>query len=109
MCHTGILHQVAHLDSIFNVVLHRCSNLVLSALECESQLVREVFATSSQLVYSALGYNTAFKSRHQKFYTEQDCLCATFIRDVRLAPDVNYHLFDEVYFMSVPASYDHCY
>ena len=85
MCHTGILHQVAHLDSIFNIVFCRCSNLVLSALKCESQLVREVFAASSQLVYTTLGYNSAFKSRHQNLYTEQDFLCAAFIRDVRLS------------------------
>ena len=98
MCHTGILHQVTRLDSIFNVVFRRCSNLVLSALKCESQLVREVFAASSHLVYTALGYNSTFKSRHQKLYTEQDCLCASFIHDVRLAPDVNYHLLDEVFY-----------
>ena len=99
MCHTGILHQVAHLDSIFNIVFRRCSNLVLSALKCESQLVREVFAASSQLVYTTLGYNSAFKSCHQKLYTEQDCLCAAFIRDVRLAPDVNNHLLDEIFYV----------
>ena len=91
-CHTGILHQVAYLNSIillYNIIFHKCSNLVLSALKCESQLVCEVFAASSQLVYTTLGYNSVFKSRHLKFYTEQDCLCAAFIRDVRLEPDVN--------------------
>ena len=88
-CHTGILHQVAHL-SIYNmIVFRRCSILVLSALKCESQLVREVFAAASQLVYTTFGYNSTFKSHHLKLYTdsEQNCLCATFIQDVRLAPD----------------------
>ena len=89
---TGILHQVAHLNrlSIYNmIVFRRCSILVLSALKCESQLVREVFAASSQLVYTTLGYNSAFKSHHLKLYadSEQNCLCTTFIQDVRLAPD----------------------
>ena len=49
MCHTGTLHQVARLDSIYYLtVFRRCSNLVLSALKCESQLaiVHEVFAAA---------------------------------------------------------------
>ena len=72
---------------------------MLSALKCQSQLVREVFTASSQLVYTTIGYNSAFKSRHLKLYTEQDCLCAAFIQDVRLAPDVNNHLLDEVFYV----------
>ena len=80
---------------IINIVFRRCSNLVLSALKCESQLVREVFAAAllSWSIATTLGYNSAFKSRHLKLYTEQDCLCAAFIRDVRLALslDVNNH------------------
>ena len=80
MCHTDILHQIVHLNSIQNIVFCRCSNLVLSALKYQSQLVRKVFAASSQLVYTTVGYNSTFKSRHLKLYTEQDRLCATFIR-----------------------------
>ena len=72
---------------------------MLSALKCESQLVREVFGASSQLIYTTVGYNSAFKSRHLKLYTEQDCLCAAFIRDVGLVPDVNNHLLDEVFYV----------
>ena len=68
----------------------------------QSQLVREVFAASSQLVYTTVGYNSTFKSCHLKLYTEQDHLCAAFIRDVRLAPDINNHLLKK-YFMSVHA------
>ena len=74
---------------------------MLSALKYhgQSQLVREVFAALSQLVYTTLGYNSTFKSRHQKLYTEQDRLCAAFIRDVRLAPDINNHLLNEVFYV----------
>ena len=66
---------------------------MLSALKCESQLVREVFAAAllSWSLATTLGYNSAFKSHHLKLYIEQDCLCAAFIRDVRLALDVNNH------------------
>ena len=62
MCHTGILHQVAHLDGI--IVFHRCSSLVLSALKCELQLVREVFVASSQLIYTTLGYKPLSTQRY---------------------------------------------
>jgi hypothetical protein len=65
-----------------------CNVLSAHAFKCEPQLVHEVFAASSQLVFTTLGYNSAFKSRRQKIYTEQDCLCTAFIRDVKLAPDV---------------------
>ena len=66
---------------------------MLSALKCESQLVREVFAAAllSWSIATTLGYNSTFKSRHLKLYTEQDCLCAAFIRNVRLVLDVNNH------------------
>ena len=45
--------------------------------------------------FTCIGYNSVFKSRHQIFYTEQDRLCAAFIRDVKLAPDVNSDLLPE--------------
>ena len=70
MCHTGIYNIL--------IVFRRCSNLVLPALKCQSQLVREVFAASSQLVYTTVGYNSAFKSRHLKLYTEQDNFVCCF-------------------------------
>ena len=34
---------------------------------------------------------------HRNVYTEQDYICAKFIRDIRLAPDQNNHLLGEVY------------
>ena len=43
MCHTGILHHVAQLDSIYNIVIRRSSKLLSSALQSNSLLIREVF------------------------------------------------------------------
>ena len=44
----------------------------------------------------AIGYNSVFGSHHKNIYTDQDSLCANFIRDIRLAPDLNSHLSEEV-------------
>jgi hypothetical protein len=85
MCHSGI-HQVAYLNS---VVIYRSSKLVLSALKSDSKLLCVVFVASSQLVYTTLGYNSMFKAQHLTIYSEQDELCASSIRDVTLAPDLD--------------------
>lgn len=99
MCHTGILHRVAQLDSIYNIVIRRSSKLLSSALQSHSSLVREVFSQSSRFVNFSLGYNTVYGSRHMKIYKDQDNLCANFIRDVRLAPELNASLNEDVLFV----------
>ena len=93
MCHTGILHCTAHLNSIYNVV-RRSSKLLSAALKSQSSLVRDVFAQSSNL-----GYNLIYGSRHKKIYSDQDVLCANFIRDVRLAPDENSRLSEDIIYV----------
>ena len=62
MCHTGILHRVAQLDSIYNIVIQSSSKLLSSALRSHSSLVCEVFSQSSRFVNSSLGYNTVYGS-----------------------------------------------
>ena len=41
-CHTGILHQVAGLHSIFNVVVSRSSKLLLSSLKSKSPVFIDI-------------------------------------------------------------------
>ena len=41
--HTGIVHLVANLDSLFNLVYRRSNSLVYAAAKCPSALVRSVF------------------------------------------------------------------
>ena len=96
MCHTGKLHKVAH---IYNVVIRRSSKLLSSALQSNSLLIREVFHQSSKCVNTSLGYNAVFGYRHEKIYRDQDVLCANFIRDARLAPELNSALNDEIVFI----------
>ena len=97
MCYTGILHCVAKVDSLFNIVLRRASKLSIIAMNSTSQVVCEVFSQSSALISSSLGYNAIYGYRHRKIYSLQDSLCVDFIRDVRVAPDLNLHLLDDIY------------
>ena len=103
MCHTGILHcnSTAHLNSIYNIVVRRSSKLLSAALKSQSSLVCDVFAQSSTLTYTSQGYNLIYGSgsHHKKIYSDQDILCANFIRDVRLAPDENSHLSEDIIFV----------
>ena len=99
MCHTGILHRVAQLDSIFNVVIRRSFKLLSPAIKSHSMLVLKVFSHASNLVYSSTGCNEVYGFRHQKIYSEQDDLYANFIRDVKLAPELNRHLLEDVLFI----------
>ena len=99
MCHTGILHCVAKVDSLYNNVLRRASKLSIIAMNSTSHVVRDVFSQSSAFIYSSLGYNAIYGHRHKTVYSLQDNLCVDFICDVRVAPDLNSHLLDDVYFI----------
>ena len=98
-CHTGILHCVAQLESMYNVVIRRSANLVASALKSQSPLLNDIFVTSQHLAFTSVGYNALFSSRHRKSYSMQDKLCAQFICDVKAAPELNRHLFDDVVYI----------
>ena len=98
-CHTGILHQVAGLHSIYNMVISRSSKLLLPALKSKSPVLTDAFTQSSTLAYTSLGYNKIYGHRHWKSYSTQDILCAGFIHDVKLDPSLSHHLMDEVLVM----------
>ena len=55
--HTGIVYSAARLPNIINSVHSRSSSLLHSALLCPLPIVHTVFKDSSQLVYTATGYN----------------------------------------------------
>ena len=98
MCHTGVLHCTAQLNSVYNIiVVQRSSKLLSAALKSHSSLLRDTSVQSSTLTYTSIGYNSVFGSHHKKIYTDQDSLCANFIQDVRLAPDLNSYLNQPTY------------
>ena len=88
-----------------NVILRRCISLLefpvsykltQSALASTSPVVAEVFRDSIYLVYTSTGHNYHYGHRRWKYYTEQDILSAKFVIDVKLAPDLNSHLEDDL-------------
>ena len=58
--HTEIVHSVANLHSLFNVVFLRSQRLMLSAMSCSSLLARQIFSDSCSHCYSFSGYNSMF-------------------------------------------------
>ncbi len=69
--HTGIVHPVAHLDSLFNV-FRRSNFLLLAASKCSSNLVQSIFQSATLSCYfSFCGYYSMFASRHLTVYFEQ--------------------------------------
>jgi hypothetical protein len=82
--HTRIVHLVAKLHSLFNVVYRRTSALLRAAARCPSELVRTIFYASSSVCYSFSGFNILFGDRHLKHYDLQSQICANVIRSLRL-------------------------
>ena len=94
---TGIVHSVARLQSLYNVVISRSRALVTAAKNSPSAVVRDIFSESATYAFSAVGYNNLFGAKHRKVYSIEDQLCAAFIRDARSNPTANQHLQDDIY------------
>ncbi len=72
--HTGIVHQTAKLQSLFNVIHDRSRTLLNSAVhDC------------AILSYSFVGYNSLHGQHHCKKYYREYGVCADFIRSFQLA------------------------
>ena len=98
-CHTSLLHLTAAVDSVFNTVYNRSLRLVNSAINSDSIILHDVFYQSSKLAYCFIGYNCVFGWKHLKLYTEQDSICASFMRDVLAHPTLNStSLHDDILF-----------
>ena len=86
-------------NSVFNTVYNRSLRLVSSAINSDSIILHDVFYQSSKLAYCFTGYNCVFEWKHLKLYTEQDSICASFMRDVLAYPTLNSNsLHDDVVF-----------
>ena len=54
MCHTGILHCTAKLNSVYNIVVLRSSKLLSAALKSHSSLLQDIFVHSSTLTSTSI-------------------------------------------------------
>ena len=63
-----IVHLVAKLDSLFNVIYRHSISLLSAASKCPTMLVRAVFRDPATVCYSFSGYNKLFSFSHLKNY-----------------------------------------
>jgi len=82
--HTRIVHLVANLCSLFNVIFRRSNSLLHAAAHCPSALVQTIFCDSSLFCFSFCGYNNMFGDRHLKQYFVEEHFCAVVVRSLRL-------------------------
>jgi len=82
--HTRIVHLVANLHSLFNVIFRRSNSLLHAAAYCPAALVQTIFFDSSLSCFSFCGYNNMFGDRHIKQYFVEDHICALVVGSLRL-------------------------
>ena len=82
-CHTGILHCVAGIESVYNQIIHRSRRFIERATKSESPLLRTVFQWSVEHMYTVHGFNLAHNTSYARLYTDTDKQCGDYIRDIR--------------------------
>ena len=76
-CHTGILHQVAGVQSLRNKIVGHFSSFLSKAVESDSPLIKHSFLSSPSLVFtSIIGFNNYNKHKYLKLYRNDDLRCA---------------------------------
>ena len=81
--HTAIVHCVAGIPTISDIVYHRFCKFLSRGLSSSSELVSRIFHESSLLAYTFTGYSKLYGNIHKKNYIPIDCDIATFIRSLR--------------------------
>ena len=81
------------------MVIARSSKLVTAAQRAGSKLLADVFTEAEALVYTSVGYNCQYSARHWRSYSDAVELCAQFVRDAKMCPELNVTLSDEINYM----------
>ena len=100
-CHTCILHLVAEVPSLINKIVNLSSAFLRRVSSSDCQLIKQIFTTCSKLAYTPTGFNNLYQDRYLKNYSEDDALCAAFVRDLRLYPkqfDMDYDSIQDTIF-----------
>ena len=82
--HTGILHKVAHLDSIYNRLILLSDCFARKMCESKSSLLHNTFNLFYTSAFTPVGNNHFNSHKHRKIYFEEDIECADFVRYLRL-------------------------
>ena len=62
-------------------------------------MISDLFSATA---FTSFGYNLLFGNKYRKLYSDDDLLCAKFIRDARMNPAMNRHLNSDIYDISTP-------
>ena len=81
--HTGIVHCVARVSTISNLLYHRFQSFLSRAISSSSSLIRNIFHESSHYVYSFAGYNVLYGHQHVRVFSDVDFDTACTIRLIR--------------------------
>ena len=84
-CHTGILHCIANLESLYNIILSQFSKIFDQVMKFKSAPVRNVFLWLAICPYTTYGFNNiiANKTKFTRSYYLSDQLCAQYVRDIK--------------------------
>ena len=80
------------------MIITRCKKLVASARNTGSQLLSDVFTEATTLVYTNVGYNFLYAKQYWRSYSDSEELCARFICDARMYPELNRNISDDITF-----------
>ena len=64
-------------------IFNRSHSLLSSSLTSSSSLVQSIFSASSQCVYSFIGYNNIYGSKHLIIYSFSDLYISDIVRRIR--------------------------
>ena len=98
-CHTSILHCVSSLQTLYNIVIQCSCMLCKKARATGVSLVRDIFAEAPHLSYTTFGFNALNYDRYRRTYNDADKICSNFIRDVKIFPQQNRGLTNEIYYI----------
>ena len=81
--HTGIVHCVAKVQTISNLLYHRFHSFISRALSSSSMLIRTIFSNSTHRMYSFTGYNVCNGHLHVRKFTDSELHLGLMIRSLR--------------------------
>ena len=98
--HSSIVHCISQIDTISGFIFNCSHSLLSSSLTSSSSLVRSIFSASSQYVYSFIGYNNIYGSKHLITYSFSDLYISDIVRRIRHLYGCQSHCEDFISYIS---------
>ena len=94
------MHCISQIDTISAFIFNRSHSLLSSSLTSSSSLVRSIFSASSQCVYSFIGYNNIYGSKHLITYSFSDLYISDIVCRIRHLYGCQSHCEDFISYIS---------